>query len=591
MQDRISILFVSLLAIMSCQKWQELATDSPVVSFTRSVDSSSENDSSIISKEDALRIVEPITSKYPDRWVDVSNEIILAGTKIAYNTMGHQVDIEDRSYCQSPDYDSWLLVIDKDASYLGSQHLIHIFVDVNSGVYSSIELEGRAIIEWDTSRNIYIPSETISEVDDTEVLRIPERSSGTTRWAVIISGGCNSSNNYSRYYNDCVNIYIKLTQELGYPKGNVYCLISDGTNPALDQRNGQNSYINSNPDLDGDGVNDIQFKANKTNISSVFNFLNALVCPGDEVLVFMTDHGDPNGNFYLWDYETLSPSQLNTELNKLGSSVMIDVVMGQCHSGAFLYPLSAANRTITTSCSATENAVVEEYEYNCFLHYWTEAIPFYAQYGDRYISPYELYLNAYLNVADDSQHPQYSSAPIDFGETHSIAGESIPYILGSDYLSTSTNSLYSIVNYPNPSSVTWSVGHSTSLVSHTDSTAVLIGNITYPGRFCASDTDLQATIIVDGKTHQLRKIIKSVWKPGLCIDGNNIWGSNGSYQVRHLGGEYAYGWQIDNPAWQILGYSDYTVSLSEGYTNNPVNLIVAFHDPLGEVIVVKDRVH
>ena len=593
MKKVVSVLVVGMLVVLSCQKGQVPVSDLSREVLTRSVSSVLKVDSSPISKEDALKIVEPITSEYPDRWVDISNEIVPAGTRIAYNAMGHQLDNEDCSYCISPDYDSWLLVIDNDASITGSQYHIHIFVDVASGKYSTMKLKGRAIISWDTARNICIRPKTISGVDgNNNCQRLPVRSSGTTQWAVIISGGCDSLNNKSRYYNDCVNIYSKLTQELGYPKGNIFCLIADGTNPALDQRIGPYTYISSDPDLDKDGTNDIQYEANRTNIASVFNNLGTLVSPGDEVLVFMTDHGTPYGNFCLWGSETLSPSQLNTELNKLGSSVMIDVVMGQCYSGAFISPLSASNRTIATSCLSTEVAWALEYQYNYFLHYWTEAIVTSMANDDGYVSPYELYISSSVSIMHlVSQQPQYNSTPSGFGKVHSIAGELIPYISGSDYLSTNINSLYSIVNYPNPTSVTWSVGHDVSLVSHTDSTAILHGSITFPGHFCEESTSVWATLVVDGKTHTLRKFIDSVWKPGICFDGNNIWGSNGSYQVRHLGGEYGYEWDVDNSAWQITGYNDYTVNVVENYTSSPVNLYVGFYDPLGEMILVRDRVH
>ena len=586
------VILICALSYVSCQKGRELMDESPSEPLTRSIYSTSGDNTSRISKEEALKIAEPVTGKYPDRWVDISNEIIPAGTRIAFNMMGHQLDIDDRSYCQSPNYDSWLLVIDNDVSVSGREQLIHIFVDVESGVYSTMELEGRAIVEWDTSRNNRIPSGNDNGIKGAKKQRLPERSGGITRWAVIISGGCDSLNNKSRYYYDCVNIYSKLTQVLGYPKGNIFCLMADGTDPALDQRIGPNTYISSDPDLDGDGTNDIQYAANKNNVATVFSNLSLLVNPGDEVLVFMTDHGTPSGNFCLWESETLSPSELNIELDKLGSSVMIDIVMGQCFSGAFVSPLSATNRTIAASCLSTESAWAIEYEYNLFLHYWTEYISSANTGGDGYVSPRELFTSAVVAILHlSSQHPQYSSTPTVFGETHSIAGELIPYISGSDYLSTDINSLYSIVNYPNSTSVTWSVGHNVSLLSYTDSTAVVKGSITFPERFCEETTSVNATIVVDGKTHSLGKAIASVWKPGMCFDGNNIWGSNGSYQVRHLGGEYGYEWAVDNSAWQITGYNDYSVNVIENYTSGPVYLYVGFYDPLGEMILVRDRVH
>lgn len=592
MRKIVCYIFAGVLTFLSCQKGQEPINESSSEPFTRSGDSTPRNGSAPISKEAALKIIEPISSKYPDRRVDISDEIIPAGTSIAYNTMGHQVDVDDRTYCQSPDYDSWLLVIDKDASILGRQQLIHIFVDVESGCFSIMELEGRAIVKWDTSRNVYVHSDIISEIDEAKSTRPPERSGGGTRWAVIISGGCDCLNNYSRYYKDCVNIYSKLTQELEYPKGNVFCLISDGTDPAIDQRTGPYTFINSKLDLDNDGTNDIQYKANKANISNVFNNLSLLVSPGDEVFVFMTDHGDISGCFYLWDYETLFPSELNTELNKLGTSVKIDVVMGQCYSGAFIGPLSASNRTIATSCLSTESALTVPLEYNYFLHYWTEAISFFAASGDRYVAPTELFNEAYQDVvAISSQHPQYISTPTDFGAVHSIAGEIIPYLTGDDILSTNRFSLFTIVNYPNPSSVTWSTDSEAYIISHTDSTAVVRGDISTPGRFCEPGAFVHVDLVVDGKQHRISKKISSVWKPGQCLDGHNIWGSNGNYQIRHLGGEYGYVWQSDNPDWQITGYNSFMASIFEGNTYNPVNLIVYFYDPLGEMIVVIEQVH
>lgn len=591
MRKIVCYIFAGVLTFLSCQKGQEPINEPSSEPFTRSGDSSPWNGSVLVSKEVALKIVEPITNKYPDRWVDISNDIIPAQTRIAYNTMGHRVDVDDCSYCQSPDFDSWLLVIDKEPALLGKKHLLHIFVDIQSGVYSTMELEGRAIVEWDTSRNTYIPSKRVIGISETNTSREPERSGGTTRWAVIISGGCDLYNNGSEFYNDCVNIYFRLTQHLGYPKGNIYCLIADGTDTAIDQRTDYTTYTNSNPDLDNDGTIDVHYRANKASISSVFDDLSLLVSPGDEVFIFMTGHGNTGGCFYLWDNETLYPSDLNTELNKLGSSVMIDVVMGQSYSGEYISTLSASNRTIATSCSATESSVlVVPFTYTGFLHYWTNAIVTFLTIEDKYVSPADLFYYA-SSFVTGYQHPQYSSTPTDFGVTHSLAGEKIPYLMGDDILSTNRYSLYTIVNYPNPSSVTWSTDSEAYIISHTDSTAVVRGNISTPGRFCEPGAFVHVDLVVDGKQHRISKKISSVWKPGQCLDGHNIWGSNGNYQIRHLGGEYGYVWQSDNPDWQITGYNNFMASIFEGNTYNPVNLIVYFYDPLGEMIVVIEQVH
>ena len=585
-----SVLPLIITFLVSCQKENGCESVTYVEINTRSIDSHV-NSLSIISKEEALHIVEPISKKYPDRWIDVSDTLIPAGTMIAYNSVGHELDVEDCDYFLSPNYDSWLLVIENDVSVTGTQHHIHIFVNVESGEYSAVNINGRALVKWDLSRNVCVSSNHFRDNGESMRMRVPERGNGPSKWAVIISGGCDSQNNYSRYYKDCVNIYSKLTDVLGYPKDNIFCLISDGTDPTPDQRINSNTYISSNPDLDDDGELDVLYAASLANITTVFNDLSLLVRPGDEVLVFMTDHGNPSGAFCLWGSETLSPTRLDAELDKLGSSVMIDVVMGQCYSGAFINPLSAPNRTIATACSATQPSWALGYEYNYFLHYWTERILSSSIGDDGYVSPHELFVGACVDIMHlVSQEPQYSSTPDTFGKTHSIAGESIPYISGSEYLSTNINSTLSIVNCPN-TSVTWSKGHNVTLVSHTDSSAVVKGSINLPGRYCEESTSVSATFTVDGKTHTIVHRIDSVWKPGMCYDGNNIWGSNGCYQVRRIGGEYGYFWTVDNSAWEIVGYNDNTVNLLENYAAKPVNLYVSFYDPLGEMIIVKDCVH
>lgn len=588
------VLMTSLFIIGGCEEQiaPSIINDNIVPRIETKSVISNDVSKAIIGKEEAMRIAEPIIQRYPNRWVDISNDIVPANTKIAYNAMGHELDIEDRSYCISPDFDSWLLVIGKDKSILGVQRMVHVFVDVESGRYVTMELEGRANIDWDDSRNVYIYSEQQQDsYNGSTIQNVSSSISVSPRWAIIISGGCDMENNYSRYYNDCANVYSKLTNVLGFAKDHIFCLVSDGTDPGVDQRIDDNVYINSNPDFDNDGINEIQYRANKASISYVFNRLSQMVSPGDEVLVFMTDHGNISGEFCLWDYETLSPSQLNFELNKLGSSVKIDVVMGQCYSGAFVYPLSALNRTISTSCSATEQAITSPYQYNYFLHYWTEAISYFATTGDRYIALSELFNRAYVNVHPSfSQHPQFSSMPADFGKTHCLSGELIPYISGNNNVSTNTNSTYYIENFPSTASATWTVGHDLSMLSNTNTTAVVKGNITSSGHFCESSSYIGATIVVNGETHELRKSIDSIWKPGMCVNGGNISGGQGRYQVRHLDGEYGYEWTVDNPSWQVLAANGYAVEVLEGYTSNPVNLVVTFFDPLGELIFVQDRV-
>ena len=53
-------------------------------------------------------------------------------------------------------------------------------------------------------------------------------------YAVILSGGLNKNMNYQRYWNDCSFIFQTLTLTYGIPKSNIYVIMGDGTDPAIE---------------------------------------------------------------------------------------------------------------------------------------------------------------------------------------------------------------------------------------------------------------------------------------------------------------------------------------------------------------------
>ena len=599
---------VSAFAIVSCQTELTTGTVNPSEFLTKGggpsmeTDSLTDNtvDSLLICKEDALKIVEPITKYYPDRWVDISDKIIPAGTRIAYNMLGHLLENEEPQYFISPDFDAWLVVVDFDPTFLGRQTLLHIFVNVQSGEILEQRINGRAIISWDTSRNIYLEDDKYQSITPRDHSRPTTTRTTPIKWAVIISGGNCPENNYSCFYEDTKLLYNTLVGTLGYSGDYIFCLMSDGDDPGFDQRIAQNIYINSDTDFDGDNVSDVFSELTKSNISFVFSYIRAFSVPGDEVLVALIGHGEEDYGFRLWGYEVLTPVDLGIQLAKLNdSSVMMDVVLGQSYSGSFIQTISGTNRTISTSCSASETASASYYGLNAscyFLRRWINSIPIYddVSANDAYVSPIESFVyaqNSLATIPGCTEHPQYDSTPSDFGASHSLKGEIIPSVTGSNYLSTTANSVYTIINRPPSGSVTWSVGSNMNLISYTDSTATIRGVISEPLQFCATTAPTQAAMVVNGKCHNLIKNIDSVWKSGYFVGGNNIWGNNGTYYVRHLGGEYGHLWFCDNPAWQIVDYNDYIVNVLEGPTTDPVNLIVSFYDPFGNPIIVMDCVN
>ena len=79
-------------------------------------------------------------------------------------------------------------------------------------------------------------------------------STASRTYAVILSGGVDKFSNYERYWNDCSFIYQTLVNKYGVPKQNIYPIMSDGDNPAVDMHCPSGSFVSQPLDLDFDGV-------------------------------------------------------------------------------------------------------------------------------------------------------------------------------------------------------------------------------------------------------------------------------------------------------------------------------------------------
>lgn len=610
-----------LLALASCQEELNISNGILSIPVTKSGDSDSafgtdtmsvnKTDTIKISKWDALEIVEPITSKYPDRWVNVSNEVVPAGTMIEYSTYGVPETKESAVYFKSPDFNSWLLVVGPDMAINGRQQQLHLFVDTNSGEVVSKLIEGQAVAIWDTSRDVYLENDSRTTLMEKSA-PTPTRTS-PNKWAVIISGGISRQNNHIRFWNDCREAYVTLTQHLGYPTDHIFCLVSDGISPGYDRMYDANSYDSSPLDFDGDGYVDINYSATKSNISTVFTTLGNLVSDGDEVVLFVADHGDRNNNtsyICLWGGEKMSPSELLCEILKLGTGVSLDIVMGQCYSGGFTSMIRGDKNTIITAAGATEtstgcpffgNAV-----YDYFLYYWTMAIKninpntsgFFSN-GDGFLSSFEIFKYTKFYTMDDpnvlNEIPQINyNGPDAFSWGHDLEGNNfVPIISGPDYVSVNNSSLYTLSGLPTSYSRTWLNSSDLFRVSSNTNTITVRGNITSSSQFVSLGANVTARFSDLGENIDVTKKIISVWKPGQYLYGGHISGGNGVYSIGGYGwdGTYGFNWESGNDAWQITGQNDNIVYVSEGYTPDPVPLMVSFFNPLGEMVFVLDQVH
>ena len=189
--------------------------------------------------------------------------------------------------------------------------------------------------------------------------------SGQNCYAVIISGGANAFNNWKRYWNNCSLIYSTLRQKYHLPKDHITVLMSDGTNPANDRNIGTDtspSYVNTDPDLDQDGDDDINFSCTHANVLSVLNNLRTTLTANDQLFIYITDHGyqesghDAGAN--LWNWEELRDDELEDLTHDMACSVLI--TMGTCHAGGFIDDIAASvnNRALAVSCDWDENTSV-----------------------------------------------------------------------------------------------------------------------------------------------------------------------------------------------------------------------------------------
>ena len=603
---KILSLFIFLMSLVSCQEELLVKRDYPIEPITkRRGEPSSEKDSAI-SKWDALKIVEPITNKYPDRWVDVSDKVIPAGTVLEYSSLGIKMDLDSVFTLQSPEYESWLVVLGPDPKANGGQEQSHYFINTSSGEYCEQKVVGRVIVEWDNTRNVYADNGIDNSSLKTKV-RPTSRSSSPTQWAVILSGGGDMYSNYDRYWNDCQYIYNALTQELGYPSHQIFCLVSDGLNTGYDRRIGPYTFDNSPADFDNDGFSDIDYPATKSWLSTIFTLLSSRVSDGDEVFLFVTDHGELGGNVVMWNGELLSASELNSELNKLGQDVTIDIVMGQCYSGAFVSALSRSNRTISTAVDFNEvsygNAAYGGYDY--FLRYWTDAIynanPSVSgthSNGDGYLSLFELFEYGEDNPSANAGYetPQRYASPTILFWGHDLEGNHFePYITGNDYASTNSIGVYTHSGIPTSLSCTWSCSNNLSIVSSNSSSANIRGNGLLPSQYVSLGGIVAVSFNDLGENWSVSKTIDSIWKPGPYTGYNYITRNyNSYYLVDYLSvgtypGTSNYQWFSDSSSWNIVSQDGAYVTV-QSVPAGSINVSVVFEDPFGGTIYISDEV-
>jgi hypothetical protein len=251
------------------------------------------------------------------------------------------------------------------------------------------------------------------------------------RWAVLLNGGFNQSNNHVRYWNDLSNMYTTLVQIYGYADDHIIVLCSDGLNPAPDQSNGQNS----NPDLDNDGDADIMYPCVLSNVDMVFAWLTNNLAQDDQLFIFTTDHGSSTGGWNafqnLWNTESLTDTHFAQLLDNLPEGITIVCTLEPCNSGGFLDNIIVPPGPIvaTSACAyyqlsyGTSNLQYDEYAFH-----WTAAVNGHDAYGQAANADYNTDGTVTMDEAFQYAHshdmqnedPQYGEFPIGLGSEVSL---------------------------------------------------------------------------------------------------------------------------------------------------------------------------
>ena len=341
-----------------------------------------------------------------------------------------------------PNSEGWLFFIDDMPFQSWAHQCRFVHVDANDGATTVMDAYGppKDLNTWEMkASNVSIPQPAKLSILPMQglTLNLPPCTDKSKCYAVLISGGINPASNWERYYSDIQFMYTTLRSIYGYPKANIYVLMSDGVNPGADKHLYNGSYVSSDPDLDGDGSKDYWYSATKANITTVFNLLKTNMASGGHLFIFTTDHGGPESTpqvgtnviMSLWG-EEIKDDEFNSELAKIPTTDPIYITMEQCYSGGFVddvipsVPLPSGQvRVIATAANAYESSYGDT-----FSKLWISAVRGFNVSGapvdadtdnNGVVTLQEAFTYAKDND-DQPEHPQYLATPSGIGSKRSL---------------------------------------------------------------------------------------------------------------------------------------------------------------------------
>lgn len=548
-------------------------------------------DGSPITQAQALEIVKEDIDEYD--LVYVSKSIVKKGTKF-------QTDY--KQYGTIP-RDSWVVFMNTEPRANSGPYWLYIYIDPYTGNADSDSWE------WgypDTFEYDMVKCELGSLSKDTKTFstHMPIRQASVTNpsnnWAVVISGGYRPDLNWERYWNDCSALYKSLRQVYNYRKDRILVLMSDGTSSGLDRHMIDGTYMSSPQDLDGDGTDDINYSATKSNISQVFNYLGNNVSSDEKVLIFVADHGareDGMSYICLWNNTVISADDFAKEVKKIPSSVRKHVVMGQCYSGGFVGPLSSvcSNISIATAASADqESHAMLGQEYDEFLYHWISAAAGRTPGGtvvnadlNGYdgVSAEEMFRYAQNNNGLWLDTPQYASSPSAMGEKYGLSGEEFGYPVftaESRHLTSNTEGyLFELSNLPRAYTTLWSSNNNSVFYRQDTQSSVRAFKDTDAAM---AEDQVKVDLTTPFKTYSFKSDIY-LWESGINFTETLIGGSlsEGSFFLPfNCPDVTSYEWMIDGAEYEVVNSGAHFIDfVLTGEVPAEYSVSVSFENPLG----------
>jgi len=277
--------------------------------------------------------------------------------------------------------DSWFFFVDEQPGANWEHKAAYILVDRRTGAAKRIPamsppleiLKLRPLNRKATFQLKAIKS-NIKILRPKVLIKPPIRILKRKKYAVLLSGGMNSTYNYKRYWNDLKFIYKALKDKYGYTDSEIVVLYANGTH-------------SPNGDLDGNGTNDIDYTATKANLTKVINNIAAFISKNGKFFFYSTNHGGNDAganksNLILWG-ESIKDFEFATLTKKIKCAQAI-YVMEQCFSGGMIddllkaqnYPCTKPSICVMTAARHDEPSwsCDTEGEYDEYIYHWTSAV-------------------------------------------------------------------------------------------------------------------------------------------------------------------------------------------------------------------------